>query len=270
MIVYSASNFDIHQIHGHLTELYIAVYPKKILLLDGGSRTDFKKIVEYITCTIKRTMSEILLIVISHAHPDHSGTSSFLRSRYNIPIAAHYTIDRWYSGIGGFIQHKIDIFLAWMMTVKSGYKIHRLWFKRKVSPELPLNDGDTLPYFEDWEVIHTPGHSTNHLVFYNREETLLYGGDIFLNIQDKINLPFLITCPQLMENSFDNLSEFPIKTVLLAHGGVFKITSESFFKNLKKLITPDLHSNMKKLKFLGKFSGEIKKCEGKKQKNRPF
>lgn len=212
------NNFKLHKINGHIQNIYIVEYPDKLLLLDGACRSDTPVIIKFITNTLKRNISDLKLTVASHIHPDHIGASLVLRKKYRIPIVAHKNIDKCYKGFGGFFQHKVNIFLAWFVVLKTKKPPKRIWHKRFAKANYKLTDNDKLPFFEDWKVIYTPGHTGADISLFNTEHKLIYVGDVVVNIGGRLLLPFPISFPKAMEKTMSKLSETDISEVLLAHG----------------------------------------------------
>lgn len=214
-------DFKIHILKGVIENILLAEYPEKILLLDGGSRPDARLIEEFFQQKLQRPVTDIKLMVVTHMHPDHAGAAPLLRKKYNIPIAAHPNADNWYKGIGGNTQHLIDTALAHYVSSKQpAGKRTRMWYPAKLHPNYLLTENSPLPYFNDWVALETPGHTAHDLSLWNASQQTMYVADIVLQVKQKCMLPFPVTLPLLMQNSLDKLSKYPIKTLLLAHGGV--------------------------------------------------
>ncbi|MBF0442735.1 MAG: MBL fold metallo-hydrolase, partial [Oligoflexales bacterium] len=153
-----------HFFSGQIEMIYLAEYPDRILLLDGGCCGDLDKITKFVAGKLNRSISDIKLSLVSHPHPDHVGVAQLLRERFGIPIAAHETIDTWYQGLGGYFQHIVDMFHGEALSLKFDREIMSIKSKRVISPDFPLKDGDKVPGFPDWNVLHCPGHTAHDLV----------------------------------------------------------------------------------------------------------
>jgi glyoxylase-like metal-dependent hydrolase (beta-lactamase superfamily II) len=153
-----------------------------------------------------------------------------MRDIFGIPLAAFHGIDHWYSGTRGWLQHTADTLMAWIVVLKTGQPFRRLWFKRAYTPDHPLRDGDTLPFFPDWRVLHLPGHTHHDIALYNEETGDLYAGDLILKVQTRYIPPFPVTMPLKMAESLTRLASLKVNRVFLAHGGAVtgKITPEFF------------------------------------------
>ncbi|PKL37767.1 MAG: Zn-dependent hydrolase [Spirochaetae bacterium HGW-Spirochaetae-1] len=211
-------SFTIHTIHGYISTIFLAEYPDKILLLDGGTISDTQRIKKFCETKLHRPVTEIRLCVATHIHPDHAGGAIEMRKLFGIPIAAHPLIDQWYRGISGFIQHKIDCALAHYVRAADRISFQRILSSRHVGAFHILQDGDRLPGFDDWQVFHVPGHTLHDLVLYNRSARLLYAGDCLINKNGKINLPIPVFFHGTMRHSYEKLVSLDIETILPAHG----------------------------------------------------
>ena len=72
---------EIVSIEGYIQTTYLAVYPDKLMLIDSGCRGDVEPILNYITDTLQRPLSQLKTVVVSHMHPDHAGGAALLRKK---------------------------------------------------------------------------------------------------------------------------------------------------------------------------------------------
>lgn len=215
----SEYSFITHEIKGYISSLFLIQHGNDFLLLDGGCSCDFKRVKAYLE-NIGKSLNDLKLVVITHMHPDHAGGVRHFK-KAGIPVASTEGAYRWYRGIGGFLQHKIDTYLAQFSARKRNKKREDVSYWRIFKPDFLLKDGDKLPFFDDWEVISTPGHTLYDISLYNRRQGVLYVADLILNIDGKFVLPFPVLFPQLMKCSLEKIKSLEFNTILLAHGGVF-------------------------------------------------
>lgn len=231
-------NFKLHIIDGYISNIYLLEYDNGLLLFDSGAVNDVKRIENFCLNTLKRQPSDILLTVVSHMHPDHSGGAAKLRKKYGIPIASYKDCDKWYSGIGGFIQHKSDLFMMMIVARSRKRNFEKILYRPRIRPDYKLNDWDSLPIFGDWQVIHVPGHTLHDIVLYNRQEKLLYAADCLIYLDGVLRLPLPVMFPKIMDQSFEKMSSLNPETILLAHGDT--ITAEDIpdlFASARELLT---------------------------------
>lgn len=253
-------DFTLHVLKGHISSIFLAVYPDKILILDGGCRCDVRTIEQYIRRKLRRRVSSVKLAVASHAHPDHAGGSPIISRKYGLPLAAPRTINAWYRGTTGYLQHKIDTFLGCHVARAIGKRFENICYPRKVRFDHPLDDGATLPGFEDWTVLHSPGHTNHDIVLYHAGARLLYAADVILCVNGKMLLPFPVPMEDQMSGTLERISRLDVKTLLLAHGGLKEVGSmTSISAELSGQLYKGLPPLLEKLKILESFSPEIRK-----------
>ena len=101
-------------------------------------------------------------ILLTHAHIDHAGGAGELADRLGIPIEG---------------PHADDLFWLQAMPAQS-----QMFGLRPVTPFTPhrwLDDGDRVPLGDlSLEVLHCPGHTPGHLVFFERGSRLALVGDV--------------------------------------------------------------------------------------------
>lgn len=255
------SDFILHVVKGYLGHIILAEYKSSFLILDAGCRSDATRIKHYITKGLKKSMSGIKLVIVSHAHPDHAGGAVELKKKYNIPIACSSQINNWYSGIGGAVQHKIDILMGYWVAIKSrnmGWE--NIFYQPHFSIDMVLKQGTPLPFFRDWQAIEVPGHTSHDIAIYNRKHACLYTGDVLIKVKGKYLLPFPVCFPSAMKITMNRLKGLKVKQLLLAHGGVvqvkdFPLVIENLLKSLER--GPGFFWN--KLMYLQYFSPEVRK-----------
>ncbi|EXJ09265.1 MBL fold metallo-hydrolase [Nitrincola nitratireducens] len=128
----------------------------KAVVVDPGG--DVHKIVNLLE-TEKLILEKILL---THAHIDHAGGTAELAILKNVPIEGPHKDDQfWIEGLD-------------QQSAMFGFP--------KVSNFVPnrwLNDGDQIRFGEVvLEVLHCPGHTPGHVIFYNADEKLAQVGDV--------------------------------------------------------------------------------------------
>jgi len=221
--------YKIHEINGHIQSSYIIEYQDKILLTDCATKPDLTKIEHFIHQDLGRKMEDIKLAVVSHMHPDHAGLASLLQKKYNIPIIAHPSAKKWYGSFLGELQHFIDVLLAWYVSIKMKNPPKRMWYPSALKPDYIVEDGQKLPFFDDWQIIYTPGHTSHDISLYHEQSKTIYLGDVVLKINKKYLLPMPVTLPKLMEKTLTSLSKLDIENLLLAHGSQVVIKDKKVF-----------------------------------------
>ncbi|HZZ79354.1 MAG TPA: MBL fold metallo-hydrolase [Gemmataceae bacterium] len=134
-------------------------------------------------------------IVLSHHHPDHIGAANACAVRYGVPIWGHDLTARKLDGRIRISRH--------------------------------LHDGDDLPLGPHpgtgvpWHItaLHTPGHASGHLTFFDRAFGLLYVGDMLSTVTSIVITPPDGDLPIYLQ-SLQRLRQLPARMLLPAHGNV--------------------------------------------------
>lgn len=129
---------------------------KKAALVDpGGDIPLLLKAVEEHGLTLEK-------LLITHGHLDHCSATSELAETYKLPIEGPQQEDKFW--IDGLPQ------------------ACRQWGFPMVKPFTPdrwLQDGDKVTVGDvELEVLHTPGHTPGHVVFYFRPGKIAFVGDV--------------------------------------------------------------------------------------------
>ncbi len=221
-IVAENPGFRIHLIKGYISNIYLVEYPSSLLLLDSGSISDTHEIRRYCENICARPMSDITLCAVSHMHPDHAGGAVRIREKFGIPVAAFHTIDNWYSGITGLIQHSLDCMMELFVGKSIGKKLKSVYFGRKLRPDYPIFKDGPLPLFSDWEVVHIPGHTLHDIALFNKKEKILHAGDAVLSVNGRFRMPLPVYFKRAMRASYEKLSGLEVSIVLPGHGDVIR------------------------------------------------
>ena len=130
-------------------------------------------------------------IIVTHTHPDHSPGVRLLKEKLDIP--------------------------AYGMLTKSS-KNQDTTFK----PQRILEDGELLKE-QDYclEVVHTPGHASNHLCFILKEEKFIFTGDHIMNGSTVVIGPPDGNMKQYIQ-SLEKLKEYDIEKIAPGHGEVLE------------------------------------------------
>lgn len=142
---------------------------------------------DHLDALIAAAPGVITAVLVTHAHPDHTGGARELGQRLDVPVLAHATPLRGVRDRDFFADRTID-------------------------------DGEHLTFGETTlEVLHTPGHSADHLCFFWREGGLLFAGDTVM-----ADVTVVILGPDggmsAYLDSLARLRELPIERIAPGHG----------------------------------------------------
>ena len=101
-------------------------------------------------------------IWITHGHLDHAGGTAELHAATGAPIEG---------------PHPDDAF--WIEQIEDSGKRYGMPEAKGFTPDRWLQDGDRVTLGEtEFEVIHCPGHTPGHVVFFHREARFAQVGDV--------------------------------------------------------------------------------------------
>ena len=244
-------SFTIHTIEGYIESLFLIEYPDKLLLLDSGCRSDVSIVSKYIKEQLNRPMSDLKLVIITHAHPDHSGGAYYYQKRYGIPIAGTWKMNEWYSGFSGFITQIVDIFLTHYVAYKRKKSLKNIWFPRKLEFDHILEFDQPLPGFSDWRILSTPGHTLVDLTVFHKDESIAYIADCIIRLGQRTIHPYPINHPEKYKASLSRLRDLNIKTYLLAHHGSTEINCVTFKELISSIPNKPKNHRTSVLKMFG-------------------
>ncbi|MFV8818695.1 MBL fold metallo-hydrolase [Haliea sp. E17] len=118
--------------------------------------------IERILAAVEKMDATVEKIILTHAHMDHCAAADVLRKQLEVPIEG---------------PQKEDSF--WLDKLPEWCKMSGFPHADAFEPDRWLNDGDTVTVGEQvFEVLHCPGHTPGHVVFYYRPQKLAWVGDV--------------------------------------------------------------------------------------------
>jgi glyoxylase-like metal-dependent hydrolase (beta-lactamase superfamily II) len=110
---------------------------------------------------VRRAGVELEKILLTHGHADHCGQAGMLAKELGLPIEGPHEADRF-----------------WISRLEDDgprFGMHCEIFE----PDRWLEDSDTVTVGElELEVIHCPGHTPGHVVFFHRPSKFAFVGDV--------------------------------------------------------------------------------------------
>lgn len=101
-------------------------------------------------------------VILTHAHADHCAAADVLRRQLDVPIEG---------------PHSGDAF--WLEKLPDSCRMSGMPPAEPFTPDRWLVDGDTVAVGElVLQVLHCPGHTPGHVVFYHAERQLAWVGDV--------------------------------------------------------------------------------------------
>lgn len=219
---------EIVRLEGYIQSTYLAIYPDKILLLDGGCRPDVAMVLNYITIHLQRPITDLKVVMVTHMHPDHAGGAHKFREQTGCLVVSADKQQQWYSGFGGRAMHLVDINLAHYVAKRQGRSPKNLYYPAHLNPDIRVRDGDVVPEFEEWQVLETPGHTDRDLSLFHVPSRQVYTADLIIKLRHKFVAPFPIYDPKVYIESLQRIKRLNPSNVMMAHGGELVIDEATF------------------------------------------
>jgi hydroxyacylglutathione hydrolase len=188
----------------------INVYLAEDVLIDAGRSWDRRRIFAELEGR------EISTLALTHVHPDHQGAAKAVCEARGVPLACHTEDVEAMEG-----RRPIQ-------EAATGNPVNRivraLWEGPPHEVGRVLQDGDEVAGFR---VVHTPGHSRGHIVFFRESDRVAICGDVIRNMSYATGLPGIKEPPGIFtydpaENrrSIRKLAELNPSLILPGHGPV--------------------------------------------------
>ena len=124
-------------------------------------------------------------ILLTHIHPDHSGSALELARMWDLPVHVHP--DELVLAPGGYLPEYANPLDRWLVA-----PLLRLMPRRAVAASLSRNSlvgtarafdpGAGVPGLPGWQCIPTPGHTPGHVAFFRGKDRVLITGDAVLTV----------------------------------------------------------------------------------------
>lgn len=129
---------------------------------------------------IRRTMAkaglgsrDLRAIILTHGHIDHAGSAAELKAWSGAPVYAHPLEQAHLDGVFPYRGlARVCGALEAAGRAITGY--------RPVRIDVPMAEGDPLPFWGGLRVVHLPGHTLGHCGLYSEKHDLLFSGDLWV------------------------------------------------------------------------------------------
>ena len=164
-------------------------------------------------------------IVLTHHHEDHSGNAAMLSSRHKIPVMAH-----------PLAVEKLSVSFPIL------HYQHMVWGRAPAVAATALEDVVETDRFT-FAPVHTPGHSKDHVAFFEKQHGWLFSGDLYLGERIKFFRSDENFCDQI--DALQKLTALNFDTLFCAHNPCLNDGKQSIKNKLQFL--EDLLGNIRKL-----------------------
>jgi glyoxylase-like metal-dependent hydrolase (beta-lactamase superfamily II) len=183
------------------TNAYLVGTGPVYLLDPGAAEPDEQQRLFDILDLDRDTHRRLTAVVLSHHHPDHIAAARACAQRYDVPVWAHASTARLLEG--------------------------------RVPVSRMLHDGDRLSLGtaadgNPWhlEVLHTPGHASGHLAFYEAHYRLLFAGDMVSTLSSVVIAPPDGDLAVYLD-SLRRLRTFRSRLLMPSHGNVSAVPEQA-------------------------------------------
>lgn len=236
---------QIHLVKTRYANAFVVAYQDSAFVIDVASGAQ-RYVLGFVEETLGKPVDTIALVACTHDDRDHMGGIDQLAALCNATLAVPYA--------SGDAVHKLmnDPF-GGLMRATTGfrealrarnrsmyinperdararqsphYKGNPLDVPEATAPRraIRLKDNDQLPGFEDWVILHTPGHSWDSCCYYHRETGSLISGDTLLGSrrQERVVKPAIYANRLHFSQTLSRLKSLDIRAVYPGHGKVIE------------------------------------------------
>lgn len=155
---------------------------EKLTLIDTGEPDSSGRILELLA-TIGRKPDDLKHILLTHSHPDHSGSAADLKAISGAKVYMHAAEKKWVEA--GYIPKPDRPYFTGMVN----RLIYRMFIEKAPGSITPcridqlVEDGDWLPIGGGIQAVHVPGHSEGQLAyFFPGAKNVLFAADTCDNL----------------------------------------------------------------------------------------
>jgi glyoxylase-like metal-dependent hydrolase (beta-lactamase superfamily II) len=172
----------LYAIHGLIGLCHVLVDDQGAVLLDTGLVGEPFE-VRYRLRRLGLQPSDVKAILLTHGHLDHTGNLAWAKAWTSASLYAHPLDQPHING-----NHPYAGITKWCDRLERSGRF-MLGIGKPVQIDVPIADGDELPFWGGLRVVHLPGHTVGHCGFYSARHRLLFCGDLFASYYFSVHLP---------------------------------------------------------------------------------
>lgn len=234
---------EIHQVRTPLSNSYVVTSDSGLLVVDVGHRCH-EYVLGFISEKLQRDPIEVELIVCTHDDADHMGGVRHLavacQAAFALPYASRSRLRKHANDPAGWLVRTATSMVeaarprAWKMYASPSRRRRvreRVRTRVEIAPsavsalgpDYRLKDGHLIPGFEQWEVLHTPGHTWDSCCFFHAASSSLLSGDTLLGSarRQRLVFPSVYSNRRQLRRSLHRLREFEPRNIYPGHGTSF-------------------------------------------------
>ena len=227
----------VHTIGGGYANTYLIEDGDSYVAVDVGTAVAANRILQYFNRRFLDA-SRLKLVTATHFHIDHvAGISRLVDLFPKVEVCFFKTVgdylkrktklclirpSLWLKGLAVFMALEGHVRNTAASLISDKFAIPlpvlRTWIPSHYHAACNLREGQPVPYLLHWELIATPGHTTDSVCFYNGQKKTLLTGDTILTTQGRCTLNSLCCDPTAIRQSFQKLLPLTVADIYPGHG----------------------------------------------------
>lgn len=235
---------EIHLVKTRYANAYVVSYEETAFVIDVASGSQ-RYVLGFVKETLKKPVDTITLVACTHDDRDHMGGVEKLAELCDATLAFPYASgDALHKLIndpfGGLTRATTGFREALRARNRGMYINPRRDAAAKLNPHydgnrvgeppsaprraLRLKDKERLPGFEDWAILHTPGHSWDSCCYFHEKTGSLISGDTLLGSrkQERVVKPAIYSNRLHFARTLSRLKSLDVRAVYPGHGKVIE------------------------------------------------
>jgi glyoxylase-like metal-dependent hydrolase (beta-lactamase superfamily II) len=173
--------------------------------------------------------ADIKHLLLTHGHVDHAGSAAEISRRTGARVYIHAAdLELTAKGEAGYdaitVTPGIIPRLVYRFVIKPGGTKYESF-----SVDKTIGDGEILPFANDINVIHTPGHCAGHVSFLLPQDGILIAGDICSNVMG-LSYATINEDRALARKSILKVADLPFEKAVFGHGNPLKKRANQLLK----------------------------------------
>jgi len=211
-----------------------------VILIDTGFPGAYQNI-EVAVEAAGVSFSKLDKVIITHQDIDHIGglPDILANTKNKIEVFAHEAEKPYIEGDKPLIKYNPERLAKMLAGIpeEQQSRLRSLFsYPPKAKVDVPVQDGQMLPYCGGIIVIHTPGHTPGHMSLYHVKSKTLISGDALTAEKGQLLGPNPANAFDIDEakRSIEKFQQFDVENVICYHGGVCRDNIRNIIAELAK------------------------------------